>query len=293
MNRWEQNNTLRSIGVYVPLIIVLQAFSPITSESQRPHTSAHSWTGRRLHVQTTPLDATMRTEKSMAMSRCMQSLRAPVTDRFKEKPVKYSPKSSIQKKVAVWNKSPNVLRGGAGEVEKWGNCNPWMPRIAKIETAVEDKSLAVTLEPSGISYNRLVFKPAVEQTVQAILRNEAAPVKLAKFDHVKGSMVYEELFTPFLGDDGHAYHFYQKLSVPYEAVLIPYPQPWAEPTGLGKKGYIWPQKGDSFHGVCREHYPKGSSALQGLIEPFDEGYLPNISVQRARKAPTPVLQSFD
>ncbi len=275
--------------VYVRLIIVLQALSPITSESQRPHTSAYSWTGRR-HVQTTPLDATVQTEKSMAMSRCMQSLRAPVTDRLKEKPLKHSPKSAIQKKAAVWKKNPNVLRGGAGEVEKSGKCDPWMPRVAKMETAVEFKSLAVTLEPSGISYNRLVFKPPVEQTVQAILRNEAAPVKLAKFDHVKGSKVYEKLFTPFLGDDGHEYHLYKTSSVPYEAVLIPYPQPWAEPTNLGKKGYLWPQKGDSFHGICRERYPNGSSALQGLIEPFDESYMPNISVQRARKAPTPVLR---
>jgi hypothetical protein len=242
----------------------------------------------------------------MAMSRSMQSLRAPVTERFREKPVNHSPirksqvqltkprpKSSMQKKAAVWKKSPNVLRGGAGEVEKWGKCDPWMPRVAKMETAVEEKSLAVTLEPSRISYNRLVFSPHVGQTVQAVIRNETAPVKLAKFDHVKGSKVYEELFTPFLGDDGQEYHFYQKSSVPYEAILIPYPQPCAEPTGLGKKGYLWPQKGDSFHGVCQECYPKGSSALHGLIEPFDEGYMPNISVQRARKAPTPVLKAFD
>jgi hypothetical protein len=230
----------------------------------------------------------------MAMSRSMQSLRTPVTDRFREKPVKHSPKTSIQKKAAVWKKSPNVLRGGAGEVEKWGKCDPWMPRIAKMETAVEyDKSLAVTLEPCCISYNRLVFLPHVGQTVQAIIRNKAAPVKLAKFDHVKGSKVYEELFTPFLGNDGHEYHFYQKSSFPYEAILVPYPQPCVEPAGLGKKGYLWPQKGNSFHGVCQECYPNGSSALQGLIKPFDEGYMPNISVQRTRKALTPVLKAFD
>jgi hypothetical protein len=197
----------------------------------------------------------MRTEKSRAISSSMQSLRAPVTDRFREKLGKHSPtwksqvqltklrpKSGIQKKAAVWKESPNVLRGGAGEVEKWGKCDPWMPRVAKMEDAVEEKSLAVTLEPSSIIYNRLVFSPHFGQTVEAIIRNETALVKLAKFDHVKGSKENEELFTPFLGDDGHEHHFYQKSSVPYEAILIPYPQPCAEPTGLGKKGYLWPQK---------------------------------------------------
>ena len=69
---------------------------PNTMEMQRPKTSAGFSPSRtdgfqHTTVQIMPLSSTLRTQKSLAMSRSMQSLRSPVSARFTEKLSKRPP----------------------------------------------------------------------------------------------------------------------------------------------------------------------------------------------------------
>jgi hypothetical protein len=198
---------------------------------------------------------------------------------------------------------PPRLRSGPSVIEKWSLPNTWAPRVAMMERGGngdggKGKSVRVTLEASRMSSNNMWFGRGGASTSASWKGGHeegkpetATPIRLAKFDHSKGSKVYDGLFNTYQGmDDVGGCHFYQTSTVPYEAVLIPYPSPSLERHGLGQRGYCWPNNGLTFQGICKDAYP--GQGMDGLLNPFRSNHLPNLTCPQAMKSPTPPYHSI-